>query len=542
MPFGAIDSRYRRLLELGRGGTARVYLAKSRQGLRKLVVLKTLQPELSVNTDMRELFRREAEICARLNHPNIVQVHEVIEEESGPVIVMEYLEGIALSQAVIKSEGRIDKRLYLHAITQLLAGLHYFHELRDYDRISPLNAIHRDVSPQNVILLYEGAVKVLDFGIAKLSTGAQETRTGVVKGKLHYMPAEQLMSDGAIDRRADLYAAGVMLWEALAGRRMWHGQSENTVMRALIAGKVPLLQEIAPDYPKYFYEIVSRATAFEPGSRYPTALEMQLDVEQLLVDLGGPVHARELSEFMRVEFGEHRHEREAAIEAAVKQSLAPVAMVSSSETLSLRHRAPPKPSLSHSDVITASALPKRRRRLLLIAGLVSALGGLVVAGVWAKTRTRTPFAVAVTPRPVAAAPVIRLNVSSNPTHAFIALNGKTLGTTPWSGEFPSNAANATLELKADGYEPAIRTVSLAEDLSVEIQLQPVHSVDSSPSESSGPKKTLKRSKTLSVATKSSAPANSPSAPNAPNCTPPYTLGADGIRTYKAECFGDSKQR
>ena len=205
-PLGSLESRYRPLLELGRGGTARVYLAKSRlAGLRKLVVLKTLEPELSMNVEMRDLFRREAEVCARLNHPNIVQVHEVVEEVTGPIIVMEYLEGVALSQTISRSEGRFDKRLYLHAITQLLAGLHYFHELRDYDRTTALNAIHRDVSPQNVILLYEGAVKVLDFGIAKLATEDQSTRTGIVKGKLHYMPAEQLLSDGAIDRRADIF-------------------------------------------------------------------------------------------------------------------------------------------------------------------------------------------------------------------------------------------------------------------------------------------------------------------------------------------------
>jgi eukaryotic-like serine/threonine-protein kinase len=309
IPLGSIDTHYRLLLELGRGGTARVFLAKSRRsGLRKLVVLKTLEPELSMNAEMRALFRREAEVCARLNHPNIVQVHEVVEEVSGPIIVMEYLEGVALSQVVARSECRFDKRIYLHAVTQLLSGLHYFHELRDYDRTTALNAIHRDVSPQNVILLYEGAVKVLDFGIAKLSTETQTTRTGIVKGKLHYMPAEQLLSDVAIDRRADIFSAGVMLWEALAGRRMWHGHTENTVMRSLITGKLPHLREVAPHYPDYFYEIVVRATALNPEERHSTALELQLEVEHILDDLGGPVHPRELSEFMREEFGEYRRQ------------------------------------------------------------------------------------------------------------------------------------------------------------------------------------------------------------------------------------------
>ena len=103
-----------------------------------------------------------------------------------------------------------------------------------------------------MILLYEGAVKVLDFGIAKLATENQATRTGIVKGKLHYMPTEQLMSDGKLDRRADIFATGVMLWEALAERRMWQGHSENTVVRALVTGQLPKLQDVASGYPEFF--------------------------------------------------------------------------------------------------------------------------------------------------------------------------------------------------------------------------------------------------------------------------------------------------
>ena len=533
-PLGTIDLRYRPILELGRGGTARVFLAKSRlSGLRKLVVLKTLEPELSMNAEMQALFRREAEVCARLNHPNIVQVQEVVEGGTGPVIVMEYLEGVALSQVILRSEGRFTKRLYLHAITQLLAGLHYFHELRDYDRTTALNAIHRDVSPQNVILLYEGAVKVLDFGIAKLSTESQTTRTGIVKGKLHYMPAEQLLSDGAIDRRADIFSAGVMLWEALAEHRMWLGHTENTVMRSLITGKLPHLQEAAPGYPSYFYEIVARATALDPDDRYPTALEMQLDVERMLDDLGGPVHPRELSDFMREEFGEYRQQREAAIEAALRQSIPPLSVINAPEENPTRNARPLLGEPSQSDVITSRGR-SRLGKTTLIATLVLVLAGL---GIGALARKHSQASAQPAQSASARAPaqsVVHFAITSNPTGASVQLDGNLLGNTPLTATLPLRKQTATLELRVENYEPATRTISLDADFAMEIQLKPTAAGSAAPDENSDRQKRPKRL----VAVVPSAKAN-PSASNAPNCNPPYTLSSDGIRTYKAECFSDA---
>ena len=529
--LGSIDSRYRPLLELGRGGTARIFLAKSRQsGLRKLVVLKTLEPELAMNVEMRDLFRREAEVCARLNHPNIVQVHEVVEEATGPIIVMEYLEGVALSQAIMRSEGRFSRRLYLHAITQLLAGLHYFHELRDYDRRTALNAVHRDVSPQNVILLYEGAVKVLDFGIAKLATETQTTQTGVVKGKLHYMPAEQLLSDVSIDRRADIFSAGVMLWEALAGRRMWHGCAENTVMRALVTGNLPSLHELAPDYPNHFYEIVSRATAFEPSKRYPTALELQLDVEHILEDLGGPVHPRELSDFMRTEFGEHRHQREVAIEAAMHQSIPPLVALGLAEENLTRQAQPFLSGAGRSEVITTPT--RRKRSRLILFTTVSLLFIGIGAGLIASRRSASPPQFSATAKsPITESSAVHFAISSIPVGALVLLDGTPLGNTPLALKLPARKSG-TLEIKAEKYESATRTISLSEDVSMEIQLQPIVATASAAADTL---RTKKSSKHLAVAPSTAKPKPA----SAPDCSPPYSLSSDGIRTYKAECFGDT---
>ncbi|MET0791456.1 MAG: serine/threonine-protein kinase, partial [Polyangiaceae bacterium] len=180
---GSVRRAYRQLFELGRGGMARVYLAESlASGLRKPVVLKVLNPLLSADTEVRAAFRREAELSAQMNHPNVVQVMEVVETPESAVIVMEHLEGKALS-ALLKEAGKhLSLALHMHILTQVLAGLHHFHELRDLEG-TPLHPVHRDVSPQNVMVLHDGPVKVLDFGIAKINApSAQGTRTGIIKG------------------------------------------------------------------------------------------------------------------------------------------------------------------------------------------------------------------------------------------------------------------------------------------------------------------------------------------------------------------------
>ncbi|HEY5958450.1 MAG TPA: serine/threonine-protein kinase, partial [Polyangiaceae bacterium] len=476
-----IELRYRPLLELGRGGTARVYLAETlASGLKKRVVLKTLEPELSMDTEMRSLFRREAEVCARLNHPNIVQVNEVVEQLTGPVIVMEYLEGVALSQFIVQSKVKSPKRIYLHAITQLLAGLHYFHELKDYDRTTALKPVHRDVSPQNVIVLYEGAVKVLDFGIAKLANEDHVTQTGVVKGKLHYMPAEQLLADMAIDRRADLFSAGVMLWEALAGRRMWHGQTENAILQALVRGNIPNLRDAAPGLPEYVYDIVAKATAHNPDDRYATAYDLQIDVERILADLGGPVHPREISEFMRTEFGARRQQQDAAIEQASHnptgiQLTAGRALDGVTGDIRQDSRSARTP-LGRSEVRETQQPPKRsRNRIGVVVGLVVLGLGLFVA-----FGRRTPAPNANANASASSQPAlnqapesVKFSIKTTPTGALVLLDGSPLGRTPWNGTILANRQSAKLELRAENFETFTKMVSLMEDFNLDVQLQAV---------------------------------------------------------------------
>lgn len=530
-PLAPVEARYRPLLELGRGGTARVYLAESlTSGLRKLVVLKTLTPELAVEPEMRELFRREAEVCARLNHPNIVQIHEIVEQASGPVIVMEYVEGVSLAQVVSMSQGRLPKRLHLHAITQLLAGLHYFHELKDYDRTTALNPVHRDVSPQNVVVMYEGAIKVLDFGIAKLANQEQATATGVVKGKLHYMPSEQLLSDATLDRRADIFSAGVMLWEALASRRMWTGMSENAIFQALLRDELPSLREAAPELPSHFYDVVTKATARDKEDRYATALELQLEVEKMLQELGGLVQPRELASFMQTEFGEWRKSQEAAVATAGENPVTARWGITGTQRFALEEqeaRERSNSSSAHSKEIQAPAARKR----IWTFWVLGALGFAGLLGL-ALLRERAPAPAA--PTSASASGTVRevnLSVNSHPVGAHVFIDGKPLGRTPWQGKLKSRQQLAVLELRADSCLPLSKVLSLSEDVSIDVPLEPLPKLV--PSAAPMPEKTVK-------------PANKPARGVRPtelkppardaNCNPPYTLSSDGIRTYKPECF------
>jgi serine/threonine-protein kinase len=222
-------------------------VATGPHGVNKLVVLKQIREDLVGDSNLFAMFVAEARLAARLNHPNVVQTYDVTEDTASPMMVMEYLEGQALSDIVAHAthHGRcVPIELHLRAIVGALEGLHHAHELRDFDG-TPLNLVHRDVSPHNVFVTYEGHVKVLDFGIAKAVGRSAETRPGVLKGKVAYMSPEQMAGE-KVDRRADIFSVGVMLWEATAGRYLWKGLNDRTVMLRVLEGDVPKIAEAAP--------------------------------------------------------------------------------------------------------------------------------------------------------------------------------------------------------------------------------------------------------------------------------------------------------
>src|SRR5215468_3006277 len=201
--------KYRLIAEIGKGGMADVYLAvvQGPAGFNKLVVIKKTRSELTRDPEFIAMFLDEARLAARLNHPNVVQTHEVGQEGDRYFIAMEYLDGQPLNRIRARAGSSFGVNLQVRVLADVLAGLHHAHELCDFDG-TPLGVVHRDATPQNVFVTYDGLIKVVDFGIAKAVDSSAETRTGVVKGKVTYMAPEQAKGD-RVDRRADIFAVGV---------------------------------------------------------------------------------------------------------------------------------------------------------------------------------------------------------------------------------------------------------------------------------------------------------------------------------------------
>jgi eukaryotic-like serine/threonine-protein kinase len=280
------DGKYRDLLPIGSGGSANINIAVAEGvgGFTKLVVLKTIRPELIANAAASQMFLDEARLSARMNHPNVVQVYEVFLRREIPVIVMEFLDGQPLSY--ILAQAYDSKALTLDVsvsiLTKVLAGLHYAHTLQDYSG-EALGLIHRDVSPHNVMVTYDGQVKLVDFGIAKLSNSEHQTRTGVIKGKLTYMAPEQFT--GKVDLRADIFGVGVMLWELATRQRYWGELPEPALIGRLISGDLPHLRKPA-SIDDELYRICAKALSFRPSDRYESAAAMQEDLERYLAKRG----------------------------------------------------------------------------------------------------------------------------------------------------------------------------------------------------------------------------------------------------------------
>jgi serine/threonine-protein kinase len=278
----AILGRYELFATLGGGGMSDVFLAVARgpMGWSKLVVVKLLRASLAEEGAFLAMFLDEARLAARLAHPNVVHTFEVGEQGGSFFIAMEYLDGQPLSEIirVLAERGEaLDQPLCARIVADALAGLAYAHELVDYDG-TPLQIIHRDVSPQNLFVGYDGQVKIVDFGIAKAVLSSTTTEIGVLKGKVAYMAPEQAMG-GPVDQRADLFSMGVVLWELLARKRFAKVESAAPAMHKLLNEPIPRVSSEAPEVDPALDDIVARALQKEPAQRYQTASEMREALE-----------------------------------------------------------------------------------------------------------------------------------------------------------------------------------------------------------------------------------------------------------------------
>jgi eukaryotic-like serine/threonine-protein kinase len=277
------ERRYETLMELAAGGMATVYIGYLRGslGFRQIVAIKRPHPHLLYDPNFKRSFIDEAKIACRIHHANVVDVRDVDVTADSIDLVMDYVEGASLSRLVEAAQQNLQPMPPTVAIRIALdacAGLHAAHEVTD-EQGRALGLVHRDVSPQNILVGLDGVSRVTDFGIAKSRMGGGvTTQEGVFKGKLSYMAPEYLLSKG-FDRRADVFAMGVVLWESLMGQRLFHGENEpDTIMRVLKAN-APALSALPPHIAAAFDPVVARALVKDPHDRYPTMVDLATAIE-----------------------------------------------------------------------------------------------------------------------------------------------------------------------------------------------------------------------------------------------------------------------
>jgi serine/threonine protein kinase len=279
MQFGKFE-----LLEhIGEGGMAEVFLARpSDASLSKLIALKRILPALANNPYFEDMFRREGEIALRFRHPSIVTVYEIGQVQNASYMTMEYLPGKTLAELIRKLQNNkdaMDTASKVSIIKCVADALQYIHDFADYGELTEI--IHRDISPHNILIGFDGATKLIDFGIAKLTSGVEVTGSQNLKGKVAYMSPEQVKGL-KLTKQTDIFSLGIVLWEILAGKKLFTGKSVGEVSAKVETCEVPPLVEFAPDVPMELRTVCRIALAKETGDRYSSAGEMAADLDNVL--------------------------------------------------------------------------------------------------------------------------------------------------------------------------------------------------------------------------------------------------------------------
>jgi eukaryotic-like serine/threonine-protein kinase len=528
---GRTLGKYKLVAEIARGGMGIVYLAMAQGpgGFHKLVVVKELKPDLVEDPAFLAMFLDEARLAARLNHPNIVQTNEVGNDGNRYFMAMDYLDGRTLDRIRRRSAAAgapFTTHMQLKVLCELLSGLEYAHKLADFDG-TPLGIVHRDVSPQNVFVTFEGQVKIVDFGIAKAADSTQETRAGVLKGKISYMAPEQARGQ-KVDARADVFSAGMMLWETLTGKRMWQGTSDLDILRALVASDLPRASTVNPNVPTELDDICAKAMSFDRDKRHASAGALQDDIELYLLGVGKAVSTREIGACVTELFRDDRVKTNAVIEAHVARARAGAARdelpsidvalhaavsgstpVDNPNTSSLPIPAPPSVpglgthpmSVSAGAVVHTSASPPEKRRsgmMLLLPGL--GIGAAACGVVFALMRGAHPAAPVSAAAPAddvapaqpasAAVPLVApgpelvdVEIRVSPANAAITVDGATVSGNPFHGKYPRGEAMHRIRAVAGGYLPKSTDVPFSANVTLDLSLehvQPIHVIVPAP--------------------------------------------------------------
>ncbi|NVJ18103.1 serine/threonine-protein kinase [Myxococcus sp. AM010] len=519
VPFG----KYELLRKIASGGMGQVFLAREHgTGFERLVVLKLILPHLAEDDEFLAMFLDEAGLVARLTHPNLITILDLTEIEGRHCLAMEYVQGddVRRLDKTSRAQGKpLPVGLILRIIADAAAGLDYAHQARDAQG-KPLRLVHRDVSPQNILVGFDGGVKVIDFGVAKAATSSQNTATGVLKGKYPYMSPEQA-SGLSIDARSDLFALGVVMWELLTGKRLFKGESDMMTLRLVKDCQVPRPSQLNPRLPPGLDEVVLKALAPSPDQRYPDCGAFRLALEDYTLNLRLPSSSAHLSAFLRELYADRiAHETDPAkldqlaedadLDSRSNSSLSgvpgvlgPAGRSSASKAMRgsphggpgtrSRHAAavaPPPPQEKTRDTAPLARPPPEPPRRIPWLPVATAGLGLLIAGVGIvffrspadATPVRPPVEVAVPHQPeiapdapptridIAAARHVELPVITEPPGAQVSVNGEARGETPLRLALEAGAAPVSVTLALNGYEPVTRQVSATdEELRLELR-------------------------------------------------------------------------
>jgi len=365
--------RYQLLLEMARGGMATLYLARLQgpRSFEKLIVVKRIHDHYAHEESFIQMFLDEARITAAIGHPNVASVFDMGEQDGSYYLAMEYVHGQNLKdllKSASRSEGALHWSMVCRVVADAAAGLHAAHELTSAEG-TPLGVVHRDVSPQNLLVSYDGNVKVVDFGIAYAAERLATTAAGTLKGKAAYMSPEQVDAR-PVDRRSDIFALGIVLWEGICMRRLFRMDTEAATLLRVRDAKVPAPREVDPTLPPELEQIALRALAKEPEDRFDTGAELEDALNQLLVRQGQHVGRQQIQTMMDLLFHDRRKIKDEQIQRAMAEEMTspPVAVGMGADKYS-----------STTSLAVSAAVDKEQ--IFGPSRLTYIIGGLAVLGV-----------------------------------------------------------------------------------------------------------------------------------------------------------------
>jgi serine/threonine protein kinase len=493
---GQVVGRYVLHDEIASGGMATVHIGRilGPAGFSRTVAIKRLHAQYAKDPEFVSMFLDEARIAGRIHHPNVVSTIDVVARDGELFLVMEYVVGESLSRllSAARQTERVPVPIVVSVIVQALYGLHAAHEAKS-NQGEPLAIVHRDVSPQNILVGRDGVARVLDFGVAKASIRLQSTRDGQIKGKLRYMAPEQIQMN-AVDRRADVYALSCVLWEALTAEKLFVADDPGAIVNLVLHGTIVPPSMRAPNLPASVDAIVLRGLERNPGARFPTALAMAAELERL----GPPATPREVGAWVERTCGdvlEARAARVADIESSNAGDVVARTAPQPDKASSSRKPRPPAPSQLETELENAASpasTPSRPPNGTDVEH--TSHGASLVADIPVRPRARwlpASLALIVLGLLLIGALVLRARFGTQPPQVIAASVGTATGAPSESA--PVERAPATSPAVEQRATPAVA---------------PVASVQRS---------------------------GAARRPKKPGCDPPYT-NVDGIKTFKPACL------